>query len=147
MTPTPCPREETLSLHHDGRLPEDVQQELQAHLQGCAECRRYAQSLIDLDRAITGMVRGAATAPKARSRGKLTRWATALAASAALLALCVGALKLNRSPRLPASATEQHFSLPAPSGGEYAVVVSGEAQLLSIEVNGTSASFKPRKEN
>lgn len=147
MTSASCPREEALSLHHDGRLPETERPELEAHLRSCPECRRYAHSLVELDRAITGMVRGATAAPKARARRKATRWATALAASAALLTLCVGALKLTRTARTAASPQPRHYSLPAPAGGEYAVVVSGEAQLLSIEVNGTSANFEPRKED
>lgn len=91
-----CPRQSALELRHDGGLAADERQELESHLQACAECQAYAQRLLDLDRTISGMVRESEVARPARRRP--LRWTIAMVALAALMAGSVGVVLLLASP-------------------------------------------------
>lgn len=123
-----CPQELHISLLHDGELSPDQDGPLQQHLRACPACQKYAHALQRLDQTLLD---DSAHQPRA---ARTRPWAPALAMATVVLALGLGA-HLSPPPR------QQKFAVSAPSGETYAVTVKGQAQLLSIEINGTTAQF------
>ncbi len=96
-----CPREGQVHRYHDGELPADERESLEAHLQKCPECGRLHAEL----RQLSGLVSRAMLAempaalvqrvqaswPAARDRGvlRLASWMTATAAAVLIGAVLV----------------------------------------------------------
>jgi anti-sigma factor RsiW len=140
-----CPREDALSRRHDGELKGEELQQLEAHLAGCAVCREFESKLRTLDQLLTApiaMTSGAFAAgqrKRGQSRQRRTTVWFAAASLAATLAVFGVAARVQPAPSPDGGVVT--YQVASPQGGTYHITVEGEAQLLSIEVNGTVARF------
>jgi hypothetical protein len=93
-----------------------------------------------LDHLLTSRLPPTAAARARLRHGPRTTVWFAAASLVALLAVFGVANRVSR-PRKPSGTSVVNYQLVSPQGGTYHISVQGQAELLSIEVNGTIAHF------
>ena len=126
-----CPDELTLSRFFDGELQDD---ELRVHVAQCSVCQRRMRAYESLNQELTSALRAV---PKPQ-----LRWKRSLVGVAAAVLAC-GLLVQTVYQKVPAE-TNEPVVLKASTrdGRSYTIKTNGEAILLSLELNGSKASFE-----
>lgn len=117
-----CPDWNQRSLYYDGELTD---QTVSAHIEGCLACRSELRKLEEMEACLTSPLSGRTT--------KKSRAAWKLVAAAAIL---VGGLGLALRPT---TSQPNVTRMATRDGTVYTVSTTGQARLLSLEVNGNLA--------
>lgn len=118
-----CPDWQQLNLYFDG---ESLDESIRSHIDECLHCRSQLKKLEQLDTVVTAP-------PGTRSARRFVRHRWRLVAAAVLL---VGGLGLAIRP---ATATRSVHRMATQDGTVYTISTTGQAQILSLEVNGQLA--------
>lgn len=123
-----CPSEETLSRFYDG---EQNSQELREHIANCSECSSVLEEIRALEQDLLRPV--GFPAPARPAWGRL--------AAACLVLLLAGWWWW---PTVPPGG-EKTYHLSSADGRDYTIKTTGEATLLSLEINETRAELEPEE--